>query len=44
MSIDSRDYAGEPKTVITWNNHTIVLPISESELAIHPELQQNPGY
>lgn len=44
MSIDVRDYDGDPRRVITWNDHIIVLPISETEFTVHPEIQQNPGY
>ena len=44
MSIDIRDYAGDPKKVIDWNTYTIVLPISETEFTVHPAIQQNPGY
>ena len=44
QSIDPNDFAGATKEVITWDDHRIVLPISETERTIHPELQQNPGY
>ena len=44
MSVDVRDYDGDPKRVIDWNEHTIVLPISDTEFTVHPKLQQNPGY
>ena len=44
MSIDIRDYAGDPRKVIDWNTYTIVLPIAETEFTVHPNLQQNPGY
>jgi hypothetical protein len=44
MSIDVRDYAGDPRTVIDWNTYTIVLPIAENEFSVHPSIQQNPGY
>lgn len=43
-SVDPRDHAGSPREVITWNTHTVVLPISESEQSVYPNLQQNPGY
>lgn len=41
MSVDIRDY---DERVIDWNNHLIVLPISDTEFTVHPKLQQNPGY
>ena len=41
MSVDVRDY---DERVIDWNNHLIVLPISDTEFTVHPKLQQNPGY
>lgn len=44
MSIDIRDYAGDPRKVINWSTYTIVLPIAETEFTVHPDLQQNPGY
>lgn len=44
MSVDVRDYDGDPRRVIDWNEHTIVLPIADTEFTVHPELQQNPGY
>ena len=44
MSIDTRDYDGDPKKVIDWNTYTIVLPIAENEFSVHPAIQQNPGY
>jgi len=44
MSEDVRDYDGDPKRVITWNDHIIVLPIADTEFTVHPKLQQNPGY
>ena len=44
QSIDEHDYAGATRQEITWNDHRIVLPISDTERSIYPELQQNPGY
>ena len=44
MSIDTRDYAGDPRMEITWDTYTIVLPIAENEFSVHPAIQQNPGY
>ena len=44
MSIDVRDYDGDPRKVIDWNTYTIVLPIAENEFSVHPAIQQNPGY
>ncbi|MBO5700687.1 MAG: RagB/SusD family nutrient uptake outer membrane protein [Bacteroidales bacterium] len=44
MSIDVRDYDGDPRKVINWNTYTIVLPIAENEFSVHPAIQQNPGY
>ena len=44
MTVDVRDYDGDPKRTITWNDHVIVLPISDTEFTVHPEIQQNPGY
>ena len=44
QSIDENDFAGSPREVITWDDHRVVLPISDTERSIHPELQQNPGY
>lgn len=44
MSVDERDYDGDPKRVIDWNTYTIVLPIAENEFSVHSELVQNPGY
>ena len=44
MSIDTRDYDGDPRKVIDWNTYTIVLPIAENEFSVHPAIQQNPQY
>lgn len=44
VALDPRDNAGNPREVITWNTHTVVLPISETEQSVHTNLEQNPGY
>lgn len=46
MSIDPDDFGGGAgyQTTIDWNYFKIVMPISSTEMLIHPELQQNPGY
>lgn len=43
-SLDDRDFAGNPRQEIDWNDYRVVLPISSNERLIYPELQQNPGY
>lgn len=44
IALDPRDYDGDPRRVIDWNTHTIVLPMASTEFTVYPELQQNPGY
>lgn len=46
MSIDAHDYAGASgyKTSFSWDYEKVVLPISNDERVLYPELQQNPGY
>ena len=45
---DSQDYIARDKAGyvydVDWDNTKIVLPIAQNEMAIHPNLQQNPGY
>ena len=43
-SLDDRDFAGNIRQEIDWNDHRVVLPISHNEIMLYPELQQNPGY
>ena len=43
-SLDDRDFAGNTRQEIDWNDHRVVLPISHNEIMLYPELQQNPGY
>jgi hypothetical protein len=43
-SLDDRDFAGNVRQEIDWNDHRVVLPISHNEIMLYPELQQNPGY
>jgi len=44
MSLDDRDFAGVKRQEIDWNDTRVVLPISQTERLLYPELQQNPGY
>ncbi len=46
MTIDEHDYAGGSgyKTSFSWDYSRVVLPISNDERVLYPELQQNPGY
>ena len=43
-SLDDRDFAGNTRQEIDWNDHRVVLPISHNEIMLYPELEQNPGY
>ena len=43
-SLDDRDFAGNTRQEIDWNDYRVVLPISHNEIMLYPELQQNPGY
>jgi hypothetical protein len=43
-TLDDRDFAGNVRQEIDWNDHRVVLPISHNEIMLYPELQQNPGY
>ena len=43
-SLDDRDFAGNVRQEIDWNDYRVVLPISHNEIMLYPELEQNPGY
>ncbi len=43
-SLDDRDFAGNTRQEIDWNDYRVVLPISHNEIMLYPELEQNPGY
>ena len=43
-TLDDRDFAGNKRQEIDWNDYRVVLPISHNEILLYPELQQNPGY
>lgn len=44
MSYDPEDGVALTYPEVNWDKHIVVLPIAESEIAIHSNLQQNPGY
>lgn len=44
MDYDKEDGVALTHPRVDWSDHICVLPIAESEIAIHPNLQQNPGY
>ena len=44
INYDKEDGVALTYPEVNWDKHIVVLPIAESEIAIHPNLQQNPGY